>query len=236
MHIMDGVVSSPLVAGATIIAVGAVSFGLKRVAPEDIPKVALLAAAFFVASVIRVPIGPTSAHLMLTGLLGLVLGPAIFPALLAGLMMQTFIFGFGGITVLGMNLLNMALPGFIAYLIFAPLLRNELGKDRNYFQEPSHSNLFAFNSKTRIFLIGFCAGSFAIFGSLFMVALSLALSGQAFIAVAKFMVLANLPLLFIEGLVVGVIVQFLASLKGEIFTTRPLHQANSFPASSELSS
>ena len=118
MHIMDGIVTSPLLAGATIIAVGAVGYGLKRVAPEDIPKIALLAAAFFVASVIRLPIGPTSAHLMLTGLLGLILGSAIFPALLAGLMMQTFIFGFGGITVLGLNLLNMALPGFVAFLIF----------------------------------------------------------------------------------------------------------------------
>lgn len=236
MHIMDGIVTSPLLAGATIIAVGAVGYGLKRVAPEDIPKIALLAAAFFVASVIRLPIGPTSAHLMLTGLLGLVLGPAIFPALLAGLMMQTFIFGFGGITVLGLNLLNMSLPGFVAFLIFMPLLRNELFKEKSGLDANQFLKFFALSSKTRIFIIGFCAGSFAVFGSLLMVALSLTLSGQEFFAIAKFMILANLPLVFIEGLVVGVIVQFLTSLKGEMFEVNSFHQTRSLRTSSELSS
>ena len=236
MHIMDGVVSSPLVVGAAIVAVGAVCFGLKRIEPDDIPKIALLAAAFFVASVIRVPIGPTSAHLMLTGLLGLVLGPAIFPALLAGLMLQTFIFGFGGITVLGLNLVNMALPGFLAYLIFIPFLQKELHRGAEGFCASSSSShkLFELIQKNRTFLIGFCAGSFAIAGSLLMVAFSLALSGQAFIPVAKFMVIANLPLVIIEGLVVGVILQFLTSLKPELFAQVSLVQTPALQSSSEL--
>lgn len=236
MHIMDGVVSSSLVVGATIVAVSAVGFGLKRIEPDDIPKIALLAAAFFVASVIRVPIGPTSAHLMLTGLLGLVLGPAIFPALLAGLMLQTFIFGFGGVTVLGLNLVNMALPGFLAYLIFMPFLQRELRRGAAGFYAPSSSShkIFELIQKNRTFLIGFCAGSFAIAGSLLMVAFSLALSGQAFIPVAKFMMIANLPLVIIEGLVVGVILQFLTSLKPELFAQVNLLQTPALQSSSEL--
>lgn len=237
MHIMDGVVSSSLVVGATIVAVSAVGFGLKRIEPDDIPKIALLAAAFFVASVIRVPIGPTSAHLMLTGLLGLVLGPAIFPAIFAGLMLQTFIFGFGGITVLGLNLVNMALPGFLAYLIFMPFLQRELqSRARDLYASSSSSGhkIFRFIQKNRTFLIGFCAGSFSIAGSLLMVAFSLALSGQAFIPVAKFMVLANLPLIVIEGLFVGVILQFLTSLKPELFAQVNLLQTPALQSSSEL--
>ena len=241
MHIMDGVVSSPLVVGAAIVAVSAVCFGLKRIEPDDIPKIALLAAAFFVASVIRVPIGPTSAHLMLTGLLGLVLGPAIFPALLAGLMLQTFIFGFGGITVLGLNLVNMALPGFLAYLIFIPFLQRGLHKelqrgagDLNTFSSSSDHKIFELIQKNKIFAIGFCAGSFAIAGSLLMVAFSLALSGQAFIPVAKFMVIANLPLIVIEGLFVGVILQFLTSLKPELFAQVNLLHTPALQTSSEL--
>lgn len=236
MHIMDGVVSSSLLVGTAVVAVSAVGFGLKRIEPDDIPKIALLAAAFFVASVIRVPIGPTSAHLMLTGLLGLVLGPAIFPAILAGLMLQTFIFGFGGITVIGLNLVNMALPGFLAYLIFMPFLQKELRRGAEGFYTLSSSNhkLFELIQKNRIFLIGFCAGSFAIAGSLLMVAFSLALSGQAFIPVAKFMVLANLPLVIIEGLVVGVILQFLTSLKPELFVGHTIQQTPALQSSSEL--
>lgn len=238
MHIMDGVISFPLLVGATIIAASAVSYGLKRVKPDDIPKIALLAAAFFVASVIRVPIGPTSAHLMLTGLLGLVLGPAIFPALLAGLMLQTFIFGFGGITVLGLNLVNMSLPGFLSFLIFMPLLQRELQREASGFHttpsSTSLNRLFIFIEKNKIFIIGFCAGSLALLGSLLMVALSLALSGQAFIPVAKFMIVANLPLLVIEGLVVGVILSFLTSLKAELFKSGTLQKITVLHAPSEL--
>lgn len=207
MHIMDGVVTNPLLIGATACSLGLVAYGLKRIQPDDVPKIALLAAAFFVASVIRVPIGPTAAHLMLTGLLGLVLGPAIFPALLAGLLLQTLIFGFGGISVIGLNLLNMSLPGYAAYLLFQPVLRSIL----------SRGTESAGNQHRDLFLVGFGAGCFALLGSVIMVALSLVLSGQEFIPVAKFMVIANAPVMIVEGLVVGVALRLLALIKPELF-------------------
>lgn len=214
MHIMDGIISTPLLTSATVVSVGAVAFGLKRVAVDDIPKIALLAAAFFVVSVLRVPIGPTAAHLMLSGILGLILGPAIFPAILAGLLLQTLIFGFGGITVIGLNLLNMALPGYLVYLLFSPLLQTELQGDGS---RPLLFNKISQNN--RLFLIGFGAGSFALCGSVIMVALSLSLSGQEFVPLAKFMVLANLPVVLIEGLVAGFILRFLIQLKPELFSS-----------------
>lgn len=214
MHIMDGIISTPLLTSATVVSVGAVAFGLKRVTVDDIPKIALLAAAFFVVSVLRVPIGPTAAHLMLSGILGLILGPAIFPAILAGLLLQTLIFGFGGITVIGLNLLNMALPGYLVYLLFSPLLQTELQGDGS---RPLLFNKISQNN--RLFLIGFGAGSFALCGSVIMVALSLSLSGQEFVPLAKFMVLANLPVVLIEGLVAGFILRFLIQLKPELFSS-----------------
>ncbi len=214
MHIMDGIISTPLLTSATVVSVGAVAFGLKRVTVDDIPKIALLAAAFFVVSVLRVPIGPTAAHLMLSGILGLILGPAIFPAILAGLLLQTLILGFGGITVIGLNLLNMALPGYLVYLLFSPLLQTELQGDGS---RPLLFNKISQNN--RLFLIGFAAGSFALCGSVIMVALSLSLSGQEFVPLAKFMVLANLPVVLIEGLVAGFILRFLIQLKPELFSS-----------------
>lgn len=214
MHIMDGLISTPLLTSTTVVSVGAVAFGLKRVAADDIPKIALLAAAFFVVSVLRVPIGPTAAHLMLSGILGLILGPAIFPAILAGLLLQTLIFGFGGITVIGLNLLNMALPGYLVYLLFSPLLQTELQGDGS---RPLLFNKISPNN--RLFLIGFGAGSFALCGSVIMVALSLSLSGQEFVPLAKFMVLANLPVVLVEGLVAGFILRFLIQLKPELFSS-----------------
>ena len=197
MHLVDGIVSTPLVVSSAIIAAGAVAVGLKRVDPDDVPKIALLSAAFFVASVIRVPIGPGAAHLMLTGLLGLILGPMIFPAVLAGLLLQTLMFGFGGISVLGLNLLNIALPGFLAFLMFSPLLH----------RCPS----------SQVIIWGALAGGFAVIGSSLMVAGSLALSGQGFWTVAKLIVLANLPVAVVEGLVVGAALSFLFKLKPGLF-------------------
>ena len=218
MHIMDGIVSAPLLTGATIAAAGAVAFGLKRVTPDDIPKIALLAAAFFVIGVLRVPIGPTAAHLMLSGILGLILGAAIFPAMLAGLLLQTLIFGFGGITVLGLNLLNMALPGYLVYSLFSPLLHRELSISGSKNAAPSIAFLSKINQSTRLFCIGFFAGGLALCGSVLMVALTLILSGQEFAPLAHFMILANLPVVVVEGLVAGFILRLLIQLKPELFS------------------
>ena len=156
---------------------------------------------------------------MLSGILGLLLGPAIFPALLAGLMLQTLIFGFGGITVLGLNLLNMALPGYLVYLLFTPLLRKELQKAGSKTLTPSPLLFPRFGHTQRLFFIGFCAGGLALCGSVFMVALSLTLSGQEFAPLAQFMVLANLPVVLVEGLVAGFILRLLIQLKPELFST-----------------
>jgi cobalt/nickel transport system permease protein len=44
----------------------------------------VLSATFFVASLIHVPVGPSSVHLIMSGLAGLVLGWTAFPALFVG--------------------------------------------------------------------------------------------------------------------------------------------------------
>lgn len=227
MHLIDGVVSAPVLIPASAAAAAGVAYGMKKIEPEDVPKIALLAAAFFVASTVRVPIGPAAAHLMLTGLLGMILGAAIFPALLAGLLMQMLVFGFGGISVLGLNLLNMALPGYVAYLLFTPLLAGwaQRGGDRKTLMRQEainfNSGFFtALNSRsTRVMICGALAGCFALAGSAFMVAGSLALSGQEFIPAAKFILLSHVPVIVVEGLVVGAAVSLLHKVKPELFAT-----------------
>ena len=73
MHISEGVLSAPvLTTGAVLAAVG-VAVGLKKMDDERVPQVGVLSAAFFVASLIHVPVGPSAAHLVLNGLLGLLL-------------------------------------------------------------------------------------------------------------------------------------------------------------------
>ena len=88
-----------------------VAVGLKRTSNEQIPEVAILASAFFVASLIHVPLGPTSVHLILNGLVGLILGWATFPAILVGLLLQALLFPIRRVDHLGGQHLQHGLPG-----------------------------------------------------------------------------------------------------------------------------
>ena len=124
MHISEGVLSGPVLITGAVLAAGGVAAGLRRMEPDRVPAVALLSSAFFVGSLIHVPVGPVSMHLVLNGLAGLVLGWMAFPALLVGLALQAVLFQFGGLTTLGINTLNMALPAVVVSYLFRPFRRS----------------------------------------------------------------------------------------------------------------
>ena len=106
MHIAEGVLSAPVLITGAVVAAAGVAYGLKKIPANHFMLAGLLGAAFFVASLIHVPIGFSSAHLILNGLLGVVLGWAAFPVI------------FGGFTVLGVNTATMGLGALAAYGIF----------------------------------------------------------------------------------------------------------------------
>ncbi len=197
MHISEGVLSpSILVAGAALTTLG-VAIGLKHIDQKDIPTVGILSAAFFVASLVHVPLGPTSVHLILNGLLGFILGWKAFPAILVGLTLQALLFQYGGITTLGVNTLNMALPAVACYYLFGRVVRN--------------------NSDRLVFSIAaFACGCCAVLLSGILVALSLYLTGDAFLPVAKVAVAAHLPVMLIEGLLTAACALFLRRVKPEL--------------------
>lgn len=196
MHISEGVLSlHTLITGDVITAAG-VYLGIKNLKEKEIPEVAIVSSAFFVASLIHVPVGPSSVHLILNGLTGILLGWKSFPAILIGLLLQAVLFQFGGLTTLGINTVNMALPAVICYFIFGKWVKS------NNKAGVSLSSFFA----------GFCG---VLFGALF-VALSLSSTNRAFINVAKMVVIAHIPVMFIEGLITLFIVNFLRKTKPEI--------------------
>ena len=75
------------------------------------------------ASFVHVRLGPTSVHLLLNGLLGLLLGWAALPALAVALFLQSVLLGHGGLTALGANVLGMGLPGVVIGIPFSYLCR-----------------------------------------------------------------------------------------------------------------
>lgn len=196
MHISEGILTGTVLLSGAALTVAGTAIGLKKLDYDRIPRVAILSAGFFVASLVHVPVGPASVHLVLNGLVGLFLGWAAFPAILVGLLLQAILFQFGGFTSLGVNCFNMALPAVICYMFFGKGVRSD--------------NVI--NSSVSSFLCG--AGS--VFLSSIMVALSLYLTGDHFFTVAKLVVLAHLPIMFIEGIVAFFCVRFLKKVKPDI--------------------
>ncbi|OGV48630.1 MAG: hypothetical protein A2X49_11040 [Lentisphaerae bacterium GWF2_52_8] len=199
MHIADGFVSLPVAFGGMAVTVAGTAYGLSKLDSEQMPKVAAMASAFFVGSLIHIPVGAgCSAHLVLSGLAGLVLGPMVFPALLVGLLLQAVFFEFGGLLSLGINTMNMALPGLLVYFVFRRLLRISV--------------------KPRlVFCWGFAAGSIAVLLSCLMLVACLSLSSENAWPVAFAVLLVHLPIFLLEGLLSGTVVVFLKKVKPELF-------------------
>ncbi|GAB6165103.1 cobalt transporter CbiM [Thermostilla marina] len=130
MHIPDGILSettsgSIVLAAGWGLAVGGIALGLRRLRPERLPEVSLLASAFFVASLIQIPMGFTTIHLVLSGLLGMLLGWTTFPVVFVGVFLQYLLFQEGGITTLGLNTFNMAAPGVVCWYLFSGLVSHD---------------------------------------------------------------------------------------------------------------
>jgi cobalt/nickel transport system permease protein len=125
VHIPDGVLTEPWLIGGFVLAValGLASFLITRFRDEDISRIALLTAAFFVASLIHVRIPPTSVHLLLNGLLGVILGWQAAIAIPLGLFLQAALFNHGGFTSWGVNSCVMVLPALLAWAAFHGIRR-----------------------------------------------------------------------------------------------------------------
>jgi cobalt/nickel transport system permease protein len=103
----------PWVVGGFIVTAVLAWWGSRCIRDEEIPMIALMTAAFTVASGLHVPIGPSSVHLILNGLLGVVLGRRSALAIPVGLFLQA-VAGHGGFTTLGINGCVMLLPALAA--------------------------------------------------------------------------------------------------------------------------
>ena len=193
MHISEGILSAPVLISGAALTAGGVALGLKKMEPTAVPAVALLSSTFFVASLIQVPVGPVSVHLVLNGLTGLLLGWMAFPAILVGLALQAIFFQFGGLTTLGVNTFNMAFPAVVGYYLFARLTAGQ---------------------RQSVALVAAClCGALVILGSGVLIGVSLVFTGEAFWEVAQLTVAAHLPVMLIEGLLTGFCILFLRKVK-----------------------
>jgi len=344
MHVSDGVLSAPAMVGGYAVAFGIIAATVKKIDIEDMPKIAVITAVFFVSSLIHIPLGPTSVHLILNGLVGVVLGLSSFISIFIGLTLQCLLFQHGGVTSLGWNACMMGIPALCAHFIFSARksrvsdflfeTRNgkailnllvglivlfssvfcigaagivtankissplavarffgaeasfhsqalELGlgdeviskvlsggesvlseefeiqivrdaaRNASFYRMLSLSTVcglvggvilsaiglfagldkpanpvlsFAYKTSnlSREYVFGFMSGGFAVFGSGFLLALGLAISGEDFIPVAKLALLAHVFIMVVEGIVVGFTAAFIAKIKPEIIETKKI--------------
>lgn len=203
-HIPDGVLSAPVLIGGAVLAVGGLALGLSRLDEADIPKTAILAAVFFTASLVAVPLGPSSIHLLLSGLMGLVLGTRAIPAVFVGLLLQAVLFGFGGLTSLGVDVVDIAFPGVILGLAARPWLASA--------------------SPARVAAIGGGVAALAVIGTAGCVSLALALSSADYLPSLRIVALTYVPLALAEAVVTGFVVAYLAKVKPEVLGLPPVRE------------
>lgn len=206
MHISEGVLPLPVLVGGAGMALAGLAFSLQRLPWRRIMGVGILSAAFFVASLVHVPLGPGSVHLIMNGLLGALLGWAAFPAITVALFLQAVLFQFGGLSSLGVNVCIMAYPAVFSGLLF-----------RRFFR-PARCATWTARCAA------FACGASAVLCSALLCTLALALAGEAFFTTAWAIFIGHLPIMVLEGFLTAVIVVYLARVLPELLESDRRHE------------
>lgn len=210
MHIPDGILPVAVSAAGYVAAGAGTWYALKQIKKKEdpraeIPKAALLAAAFFVATWVHIPVPPTSVHLLLGGLMGVLLGWYAVPALLIGLFLQAVMFQHGGIVTLGVNTTLFAVPAIVAHYVF---------KLRHAFLPKKQAVAAG--------IFGGLGGAVGVVGTVVMAfsVLILTIPGTIDVAAERASItalaLAHLPLALVEGVATGFVVSYIYRVRPEI--------------------
>ena len=195
MHISEGVLSAPVLLAGWAVTAPAVAAILWRVRQSEIPRIACFSALFFVASFVHLPVGVSSMHLMLSGLVGAFLGSRAILAIFVALFLQGVFFGFGGLSVLGVNTAVIGFPAVLGGL-FAAAAKAQERKVRT--------------QKIYLFLAGFVP----IVCSMLLLDLVLFISGREFFAIATLISLEGAILAVLEGIITLFALSFITKFYG----------------------
>lgn len=124
MHIPDGFIGAGTSLGAGIVSAGGLSVAVRKVRDQlddrRVPLAGLVAAFIFAVQMLNFPIAAgTSGHLLGGALAAVLMGPWAGMLCIAVVLVVQALFADGGLTALGLNILNMgvvtALGGFLAF-------------------------------------------------------------------------------------------------------------------------
>lgn len=198
MHLSDGVLSVAVSTVTSITAGALLIHSTKSIKEEEIPRISLMSAAFFGFSLISIPVGPSSIHLLLAALLGIVLGKRSTLAIFIGLLLQAVFFQHGGLTTLGANTLIVAIPALVSYKLYTIN-----GSNRKL------TNI------TLAFIGGFAVVLMAIL-LMIMLILSNSLFNEGVFSVINILILGNIPLVIIEAFITVFAVSFIHKVRPNV--------------------
>ncbi|MFE4665134.1 energy-coupling factor ABC transporter permease [Streptomyces sp. NPDC056716] len=130
MHVPDGFINAPTSAVAGVVAAGAVAVSLRGARRElderTAPLAGLVAAFIFAVQMLNFPVAAgTSGHLLGGALAAILVGPYTgMLCISVVLLMQGVLFADGGLTALGVNIVDMSIVGVVvAYVVFRALVK-----------------------------------------------------------------------------------------------------------------
>jgi cobalt/nickel transport system permease protein len=125
MHIPDGFIDGPTSAAAGVVAAGGLAVAARRcrdqLGERQVPLAAVTAAFVFAGQMLNFPVASgTSGHLLGGVLAAVLVGPwAGAVSISVVLVVQALLFADGGLSALGLNVVNMALVGCVGgYVVF----------------------------------------------------------------------------------------------------------------------
>jgi len=198
VHIADGVLAPNWWIGGWVGTAALLTVSAWRLQAEEIPRLALVSAAVFVASSIHVPLPMTSVHLLLNSLAVLLAGCraalAIFPALL----LQALLLNHGGLLALGINTLVYTLPALTVWATTWVVLRQLRG----------------WKIHVGPGVIGVAIGALTVLLTVSLNAVVLYAGGiETWPALATLVFLAHLPVVLVESCVTASLLAFLVRVK-----------------------
>jgi cobalt/nickel transport system permease protein len=132
MHMPDGFIDAPVAIAAGVVAVGGIAYcirGARRTLDERMAPMAGLTAAFiFAVQMLNFPVAAgTSGHLLGGALAAILVGPyAGALAVTTVLIVQALLFADGGLSALGLNIINMAfvttVVGWTVFILLTKVL------------------------------------------------------------------------------------------------------------------
>ncbi len=202
MHISDGVLSPTIIATTSVLATGLVAYSIKGTKEKELPKIALMATVFCVGSLIHFRVGPSSVHLLLSGVIGVILGRRAPIALCAALLFQFFVMQFGGITTLGANILSTSIPAI------------SVGYITRYFLKKGVNPL----------IVGGISGGISVAMTVCIVVIMLVESNLRFgigpLSAAKTLAIGHVPVMIIEAFVTAFTLKYIMKTRPEIIMER----------------